>query len=216
MKVYYSSASAGSGKTRALRKKAVRLTSECKNVLLVQPTTELIDRTAFDFRADSPQLHIEVMHQGTVKGSVIGGIMEYLNKPYLEPHALIITWSAFEQLSYFNRPKDWHFLGDEPPQADRFASISASVSHAILTEHLRTHPLGPVYSEVTVRNRGALRKVAENKTGETKLMGTCKDVARRMRSDKWLTFVEEQQYRKVIGRDGEQARILFGPQAVHR
>ena len=46
--VQYSNSSAGAGKTRSLVGKAFRLEADERSVLLVQPTTDLIDQTVIN------------------------------------------------------------------------------------------------------------------------------------------------------------------------
>ena len=100
MKIFFTDAPGGSGKTHAIAQKAMELVQQGQNALIIQPTKELIDQTkARYFR----NIHCEVITANTCSDSVIGKILEYLQQPYPEPHILMITWLAFERLSDFNQ-----------------------------------------------------------------------------------------------------------------
>jgi hypothetical protein len=200
MKIHYSSALSGAGKTHALKLKAMRLVGDGQNVLIVQPTKELINKTANELKQQSSSVPLHVLHEDTVERSVVGEILAYLKQPLSDPHVLIITWSAFERLPFFNRRDNWHILTDEIPQAHRFEEIRAPVSHNILTNHIDTVMAGSTYSQVIVQNWSRVRKVAENRERDA-VINLFVPLARTLDSDHWKTYVHEAHYRALLKGD---------------
>lgn len=203
MKIYYSSAPSGAGKTYSIRGRARKISNDGCNVLLIQPTIQLIEQTCADFALETPHLHVEVFHEarcnkaGNRKQSVQKAIHAYLRKPYPEPHVLIITWASFERLAYFHRPQDWHVLIDETPQAHDHKLISAPLSHSTITGSIETVMQGPTYSQIIVQDRYALRRVAENE-GRDAAIQPFSELAGRLISGKWKAYVHEAQYRRLL------------------
>ena len=82
MKINFCSAPSGSGKTRQLIELASRLANTGENVLFLQPTKELIDKTIeqeLQIRSDFPPHR---KFYGTSKGhSVARELMEYFHHP---------------------------------------------------------------------------------------------------------------------------------------
>jgi hypothetical protein len=95
MKMYFFSAPCGSGKTRQPIELACRLANKGKNVLFLQPTKELIDKTIeqeLQGRPDSPP---NKKFYGASKGrSVARELMEYFHYPMECGHLVFATHQA--------------------------------------------------------------------------------------------------------------------------
>ena len=202
MTFYYCDAPAGAGKTYALKKVAIKKVEQGKNVLIVQPTKDLIDETVSSLSGSGVYCH--VIHSDHSDRSVIADITNYLKKPYHEPHILLITWSAFEQIPYVNRREDWHLFVDEVPQVNLHEPFNASISHRILTDHVSTHTLGPVYSCLAISDRTAVRKLSDEGASDhaAKLYG---GFARKLLSNNWELYVDQAQFSGLL--EGNKKRL---------
>ena len=197
--INYCSAVAGAGKTHTLVDLASRLVDEGQNVLIVQPTKALIDETASKFDG----VHCVVLHGDTVPHETIKKLMHSFIDPYPEAHVVLTTWSAFEQVSYINRAEDWHIFIDEIPQVHVYENLKAKRTHTLLTDHIRTISEGPTYSLVISENDGELRKIIDG-AREDDVLKPFADIAKRIRSENWASYVEEAAYRDLIeGRKSE-------------
>ena len=191
MTIYYCDAPSGAGKTYSIQKIAMKKMRNGQNVIIVQPTTELITQTASTIITNG--VHCKVIHSENSNGKVISEITKYLKEPYPEAHILLITWSAFHQLPYFHRPDSWHLFVDEVPQVHVHESFNASLSHCLFTDHVFTETRGPDYSLLQVSDKSAIRKLSEEGARD-EAAKAYSPIARRLLSDQWELYVNEQNY----------------------
>jgi hypothetical protein len=96
------------------------MANEGKNVLLLQPTKLLIEKTQkeeFERRSDHPP--IKTFHGGTVGNNVGRQLAEYLAEPEDRPHIVMATHQALPRIPFLRNASDWHLILDECPQVDR-------------------------------------------------------------------------------------------------
>ena len=191
MTIYYCDAPSGAGKTYSIQKIAMKKVRKGQNVIIVQPTTDLIKQTASTLFENG--LHCRVIHSENSNGKVISEITKYLKEPYPEAHIVLITWSAFHQLPYFHRPDNWHIFVDEVPQVHVHESFNASLSHCLFTDHVLTETRGPVYSLLQVSDKSAIRKLSEEGARD-EAAKAYSPIARRLLSNQWELYVNEQNY----------------------
>ena len=191
MTINYCDAPSGAGKTYSIQKIAMTKVRKGQNVIIVQPTTDLIKQTASTLFEN--ELHCRVIHSENSNGKVISEITKYLKEPYPEAHILLITWSAFHQLPYFHRPDNWHLFVDEVPQVHIHESFNASLSHCLFTDHVFTETRGPVYSLLQVSDKSAIRKLSEEGARD-EAAKAYSAIARRLLSNQWELYVNEQNY----------------------
>ena len=202
MKINYLSAPAGSGKTFAIMNESIRLVEkEARNVLIVQPTKLLIDNTKRDLQPKCRSVEVKAIHSETNKGNTRSAIIEYLNKPFPEPHVLLMTHKSFIELPYFNAAKNWALFIDETPQAFESSKIDAKITHKILTDHIYSHPIGAAYSYLREKNKQDIRNIFENASKDAALR-VYAEVAQRINSQNHTVFVKEADYSALLqGKD---------------
>ena len=198
--IFYSSAPCGAGKTYAIAQDILRDVKVGKNVLLVQPTKELISKT-------EPYFNFIFCHVIHTEDSV-SRTVNHLKSPYDGPHVLCITHSAFEKLPYFHRKQDWTLYIDEAPQAYDFYEFAAKLSHRHLTDHLSTYPMGAAYSQLIIHNSTGIRALAES-SGKDSALQTHIDIAKRLNSGKWIGFVKEAQYQDLLKGRSDMLRLFL-------
>lgn len=203
MLIYYLSAQAGAGKTYSIVSEIERITTQGDRVILCQPTIKLIEETTAQLKGRFPLVDVKVIHG---YGSV-GDIMRYLNSPNPEPHALIVTWEAFQRLKFIPNKKTWRLIVDEIPQAyDCFDEILPE-THTLLTDHLTIHPLeGDAYSIVFGRNQGTVRQIAENKSKD-KALSVFQPLASRLASEHWISYVHKDGFERLCSSPAAGQRL---------
>ncbi len=120
---------------------------------------------------------------------------------------LIITWSAFMALPYFPDSKRWHLVVDEIPQVATSVEVLAPESHVHLTEQLELVGQGPIWSLVSTRSGGSLRKLAE--TADAALKNTLQPMARQLQSPFWNTYTRTSTYTDLVSGRGKRLSLHF-------
>jgi hypothetical protein len=129
-----------------------------ERVLIIQPTKHLLNETASRLRASYPDVSVVVMNEDTV-GSGVSTDLQHLKDAASLWSDPANHWASFERLRYFHRRGDWTVFLDEPPQGHECIPLKAAITHHYLTDCLFTHPCGPKYSRLLVRDRRALRRL---------------------------------------------------------
>ena len=159
----YASAPCGAAKTYGLVQRANRLVREGHNVLLLQPTKLLIDKTRIEEfgRLDNPP-PIKVFHGDTVGAGVAHQLADYLADPEDRPHVVMATYQALPRLPFLPNTSSWHLMIDEVPQVDREQSHIVPSTHPLITDHMQVEQHDGVYGRVMPTSREAVRTLARN------------------------------------------------------
>jgi len=194
MKILFTDAPGGSGKTHAIARRAIELVREGHNVLIIQPTKDLIDQTKARYFGG---IHCEVITSNTNSTSVIGKILDYLQQPYPEPHILMIAWLAFDRLPDFNQRGQWHVFVDEVPQVYDRHEFKARKTHTYITNQLQLAQHSGKFAAVHVKDRGEMRSLAEA-AGYDYALSTYADAARQLKSLNFACFVDHQRHAALL------------------
>lgn len=126
----------GAGKTYANAKYAKEQYDRGQKVLLVQPTTQLIEQTvATTFKDCGLTTDCYVSINSKTTDHVVKVITEFV-KTVKSPIILVITHAAFFSIPHFHNRQDWIVIIDEIPQVDVAHELNIPDTHHLLTDHI--------------------------------------------------------------------------------
>jgi len=196
--VRYASAPCGAGKTYQLVKKSRQLVREGRNVLLLQPTKLLIEKTRIDeFGKLSDPPPVRIFHGDTVGTNVAYQLAEYLADPEDRPHVVMATHQALPRMPFLLNAENWNLLIDEVPQVDRQQELVVPNTHPFITDHIQVAQHDGVYSLVVLSSPRAIRTLARN-PDEDELLERFRESANILTTKHWRTFVHAEQYHKLM------------------
>ena len=163
MRIKYCSAPCGSGKTRQLINRACELVAEGHEVLILQPTRELIDKTVereLLSRPNAPQYR--VFHQKAVDNErVAKALADYVEGGSDIPRIVFATHQVLPYVKHFENRPEWYALIDEDLQVVRYSSLQIPKTHHLITDHLKVTPVNAIYGLVSDKD-GFLLQIARN------------------------------------------------------
>ncbi|TXN17250.1 DEAD/DEAH box helicase [Methylobacterium sp. WL122] len=195
--IKYCPAPTGAGKTYALETRIHELIEAGQTIILVQPSKDLARQTSQEMTKRFPETHVEVINQDTQTGSVTAYTMRYLQKPYDQPHLIIVTWAGFVRMPKLFNSNQFHLLIDEIPDCFVSENLSLAESHRMITDAIEVEDKGPTYGLIRVKNRGLMRKLAENKKKDASF-GLVNKLASRLLHEKYLTYVKIENYEALL------------------
>ncbi|AWB24715.1 hypothetical protein DA075_06015 [Methylobacterium currus] len=206
-RIKYVSAPCGSGKTHAVINNIVEGRYE-ENLLLVQPTTELIDNTNNEITRRRPSIHIEIFHSVITKGtSVASQLIERFRNPYDGNHVFITTHATFFSLPYVANKAKYDVVIDEAPVLLEHFNESLPVNHSIITKHLIVEPKGSSYGILKPNDVLELRSIAENRNKDS-INQVFSKLAKLVLSADYISYVRLDQYQKLIsGKDNRRLEV---------
>ncbi|MGJ0508329.1 MAG: DEAD/DEAH box helicase family protein [Methylocystis sp.] len=158
--IKFVSAPCGAGKTYATCEFIADNLSEA-NYLYVAPSLVLLEQTrqtleSFGVR---PTVITSETHPNHVKETIMG----FLKKSPHPGETLLITWSSYIELPYFNRRENWEIFIDEIPQLDRFYDPALPRNLRFITDHidLNERTSNDKVAAVSVKDPKALRKLLD-------------------------------------------------------
>ena len=159
----FCSAPCGSGKTRAIIRRACDIIKSGGKVIIAQPTKDLIEKTVREELTTLPKCpKYKVFHGDSVPpgSSVSAELVEFLK---CDPAPLVfITHQVLHCMPYWHRQQDWDLIIDEELQVYRCSSHQVPETHQLLTDHLRVEPTGPIYGRVSMHDLPGIEKKAKN------------------------------------------------------
>ena len=203
--IKYSDAPPGSGKTHNAVPKASRMAAEGKIVLFVQPTTDLIDMTIADEvgRLRPKPMHTPIHGKWSDSKKGVGKrLAEHLKDFGSEGQIIFVTHQVLEHVRYWpTNKRDVHLIIDEEFEVVRYKEHSLPKMHHIITDELTLEHHNAVYGRVVPRDRQKLEQMAKN-GGEDEVLGTLNEALRVLCNPHWDTFVNLEQYSKLLKSDG--------------
>ena len=134
MKINFCSAPCGSGKTYQISKRARRLAEGFNKVLILQPTRELLEKTAGE---EIEPFHCQIFHKGTVGGSVAKELADYVAEiPDDIQEVVLATHQVLPHIKYFENKHKCHLLIDEEMQVVRYDKHEIPQTHDLITKYL--------------------------------------------------------------------------------
>ena len=196
--VGYASAPCGAGKTFQLVKRAHQLVDEGCNVLMLQPTKLLIEKTRLEeFGRFSDPPPVRVFHGDTVGANVAHQLAEYLASPEDRPHVVMATHQALPRIPFLSNASHWDLLIDEVPQVDREQAHIVPSTHPLITDHIQVAQHDGIYGRVVLKNPEALRTLARN-PDEDELLERFRETAAVLTTKHWPSYVHLEQYYKLL------------------
>ena len=196
--VYTVSAPCGSGKTFCIAQEAHNLALQGKRVLIVQPTTDLSDRTLeTEITPLSGAVDCKAIHSKN-SGNVLRELKERLRKQRrAKGQITLITHAEFMNIHVLRDRENISVFIDEIPPAEKHLKRNLPETHQFLTDHISVTPHGPIYGLVEVTDRDALRKIAKNDRGDH-LWLQLKELAWTLLNDAWQVFVNLEKYEDLL------------------
>ena len=207
MKITYSSAVCGAGKTHQIVDRACELAAAGNNALIVQPTKQLIDRTVERelLNRPSPPDH-KVFHGDIFPGNVAKELMAWINAFGGSGGQIVfITHQLLPHIPYFPNKQDWRVFVDEAPQIhDRQTLIPQS--HTTLTSHLQQEPYNAIYSRLVCRDAGAVTDIAQN-TDRDAIFEVLSQAARDVKNPNWECYVNTEDFERLLRGEAKELDI---------
>lgn len=157
-----------SGKTFATCRYVAKHVGMC-NWLYVAPSIQLLKQTKDEL--EDLGLTVDMITSASHPHNVVSAITRYLKGVESSGHVLLVTWTSYQKIPYFNRRKDWRIIVDEVPQVDQFFEINLQ-QH--MDELLTYVQLGENVNETTATvipvDDGKLKRLLENPDDLTKVL----------------------------------------------
>ncbi|MBC7578935.1 MAG: hypothetical protein H7312_16475, partial [Tardiphaga sp.] len=156
MKILYCSTPCGSGKTHNAVSYAAEMAADGKIAMILQPTTDLIDKTIADEIGGLVPKPMYTRFHGKASDSKKGvglRLSEHLKNFGSEGQVLFATHQVLEHVEYWPTKKDVHIIIDETFQVHDHQVHSLPKSHRILTDHFKMEHHNAVYSRIVRCNR---------------------------------------------------------------
>ena len=130
------------------------------NFLYVAPTKKLLQQTFATLQGMG--VRPTLIDSDTTPKRVNAAIISYLKEAPDGGAVLLVTWNAYESLTYFHRPEDWVRIIDEVPQLDAFHPFTLPYNHHFLTDNIEiSRTINDKIVEVAPKHRGALKRLLE-------------------------------------------------------
>ncbi|SFU42726.1 DEAD/DEAH box helicase [Methylobacterium sp. 174MFSha1.1] len=205
--IKYVSAPCGSGKTHAIINSIVEGRYD-GNLLLVQPTVQLIDNTYNEIKHRSPSSHVERFHSEIITDkSVAGALVKHFRNPYPGNHVLITTNSTFFNLPFIANKRNYDLVLDESHVLVDPFDEKLPDHHHLITDHLTLEAQGPSYGILKPKNIKELTSLAENRKRDTVSKLFAK-LAKLILSDHYISYVNLQQYNNLIKGKQEDGHLV--------
>jgi len=157
--VRFVSAPCSTGKTRSACK-YIAANWDIFNHLYVAPSLKLLNETSEQLQKAG--VEATVISSDTHPKRVKRAIIEHLKSAPDYGAVLLITWSAYVDLPYFNRRSFWEIIIDEVPQVDRFYRLMLPHNSEFITDRLEIFPTNyPGLSLVKANNIGKLKRLLD-------------------------------------------------------
>lgn len=208
---YAVSAPAGSGKTYAAIDYAIHLAQNNQKVIIAQPTKALIDQTETDIIGRNSGVKLTKIVSPTAavqNASVQARVLEHMKDNESGGEILLISHQVLGRLPNAWR-QFWHLIVDEVPGAYVAHNMNIAKSHGFVTQHTA---LGDILTDtfhiVEAADVGALRDLAENKTGDAtyKLF---KDLVDDILNEDKFVCVDADAYAELTSNNGKRKHIDF-------
>lgn len=204
--IHYFGAPCGSGKTHRIADLVCELAAKGQNVIVLQPSKELIDKTVADEltgRKNKPVIH--VIHGDTVP-SVSSSIVRLSREKNLKGVVIFSTHQDITHLQYFKKRHNWTLIIDEDLQAERYCKHELPNTHELITRHLEIVPHDAIYGRVGVAGADDLKAMAKNSQRD-EVFEVLSDTLRVITNSNWETFVNLASYAKL--KEGKVKTLAF-------
>ncbi len=197
-------ASAGAGKTRVLMEEADRLARLDQKVLIVMPTTVLIQETvANELARLTPPYPVTAIHSCTHPGNVNGAIINHFVNAQPGGEILFITHAALlAEPNLAGAGRYWTVMVDEVPDVHAFHSITVPDNHRMITDHVQLEPFRDGYAKLLPLKN--LSPAAINRHRDA-VFNCLQSIAGPIRSEYKDVYVREADYQKLL--DGLEDKL---------
>jgi hypothetical protein len=205
--LFYSPGPTGCGKTHAAENFSVDMARNGHKVVVVQPTTHLLNQTVAGIIAKAPEVRVRAIHGENTQG-VLSAIVQHLKDAQPGGEVLLITHSAFERLPYFHGRRGWHAVLDEATAAEFVFEFNLAESHTLFSHAVAVKPFDAEYGEMVAVDRNLINRIARNTNGD-EVFSLLSTFANRLLSQHWRVFTPEANWHAMLdGRGDAEHRKL--------
>jgi hypothetical protein len=202
--ISYSPVPTGGGKTFAAENFAINMVRHSRKVVIVQPTTGLLDQTLVGILRKAPDVSVRSIHGENTKG-VLSMIVQHLKEAQSGGEVLLVTHSAFERIPYFHDRGKWHVVMDEAPAAEFVFEFNLADTHTIFSGAVEVRPFDAEYGQMEVRDRSLISGIARNRNGD-EMYSRLSTLANRLLSPHWRVFTPEANWFAMLDGRGDAER----------
>jgi len=155
------SAVCSSGKTFALNS-YTKDNQNQSNHLYVFPSIDLVNQVEQDLKKMGIN-SVKKITSHTNERKVKSSIVKYFKNCRSEGEILLITWSAYDDLPYFENKSNWNIFIDEIPQVDQFFTIDITQNKNLITDFIELdEDINSDISSIRIKNgcRSKLEKAS--------------------------------------------------------
>jgi hypothetical protein len=196
----------GAGKTKHYVDVAVELALDGQKVLVVQPTTQLVDRTSHELTLKFPCLRLNVFHGKTGTRKPTGEMEKYLNETGPGGEVVVTTQETWDRLGHFPCKSNWNALFDEVPQVVIAHDYKLAHEHGVLTSHLDVGSSAGGYSLVSAKDARRLCAMAKNRN-EDMFWFSLQPLTNALVDPNWATYVPTGAYQNLLAGSGKRRTL---------
>lgn len=167
-KIHMVPAPCASGKTFATCRHIAKSRYQA-NWLYVAPSIQLLNQTKAEL--EGLGLSVDMITSDSHPHGVVHAITRYLKNVEATGQVLLITWTSYQKIPYFNRRKDWRIIIDEVPQVDQFFEINLQQHMDELLEFIQLgESINETLATVIPVDDGKLKRLLERPDDLTKVL----------------------------------------------
>jgi hypothetical protein len=208
LKISFSSAICGAGKTHQIVNRACELAAAGNNALIVQPTKQLIDRTVERelLSRPNPPDH-KVFHGDKYPGNVAKELMAWLKAFGGGGGQIVfITHQLLPHIPYFPNKQDWRVFVDEARQIHDRHTLRIPHSHSTITSYLGLESYNAIYSRLVCGNANAMTDIAQNRDNDA-IFEVLSQAARDVKNLNWECYVNTEDFERLLRGEAKELDI---------
>jgi hypothetical protein len=198
------------GKTTSAIQYAINQARQGNKVVLVQPSTNLIDQTYRDLQSyHAPGIlslmkgcfQVNKFHTEYTPGPVKEAVMDHLNNaPAITGEIMLITHQTFLTLPYWHNANFWEVIVDEIPQIHTEWVLKLPVNHKTITDHIVLGETYCGYAPISIKpgSEAVVARIAENQFGDDQDKLFQELASNLMMNDRWSTVIALDGYTKTM------------------
>jgi hypothetical protein len=190
------SAPTGGGKTYSASRYAIDQSLDGRKILIVQPTTQLIEQTFHEIKRLDRKANVTAYHADDGRdGPVHPRIANHFADSGERGEILIITHASFELLRFIPSKARWNLIYDEAVQVDYAETFSLNKNRQVLLDLIEPVPStdDSPYLLIKSRNNHDAKGVAQNVSMD-QVSENFRNLAAKLTNEHFSIYVLKSQY----------------------